>query len=96
MLMVRFTKANGWTIKPPVMEYIHIWMGQPTRVPGKTICNTDKASRNGLTGHIMKEIMKMVSPTPLILKGKKNGKGIFKWIDSSSYEGEFFENNIHG
>ena len=71
-------------------------MVQLMRVTGKTTCSMDKALRNGSTVHITKEITKMVSNKYIKFKGKKHGKGIFKWIDQSSYEGEFSENNIHG
>ena len=28
--------------------------------------------------------------------GIKHGKGIFKWADGASYDGDFNNNNIHG
>ena len=30
------------------------------------------------------------------MKGKKHGIGKFVWADSSIYNGEFYDNNIHG
>lgn len=81
MPTVKYMKVNGRMIKPQDMEYIHILMEQLTRETGRMICNMDKASRNGSMDHIMREIMKMVHKVILNFKGKKHGKGIFKWID---------------
>jgi hypothetical protein len=30
------------------------------------------------------------------VKGKKHGKGLFRWADGAVYQGEFVDNNING